>query len=179
MDFRSYFHHFPITTGILLVNILIFLLNFVGLSEMYSVSFPGVFTSGTFLAHFSHFSMLHFLMNMAVCYRLCPLLETQLKSNTFLIVFLGIWFGLVGFLWFFQENPVVGFSGIMMGFITMLMFLMRRMHRQFSQSLLFLVVLNILVGFLPQISFVGHFGGVIVGAVVFGVYWLLEQAKIV
>lgn len=180
MDFERYFQHFPVTSGILLINILIFGLNLSGIiPELYTVSIPGIITTGTFLAHFSHFAFFHFLMNMAICYRLAPMLETQLKSNTFLMIFLGIWFGLVGFLWFFQTQALVGFSGIMMGFITFLMFLSRQMNRQFSQSLFVLVIINVLIGFLPQISLLGHFGGVLVGAFIFGIYWTLDRMKMV
>lgn len=174
MNIKDYQTQFPVTTGLLIINGVIFILNLIGFSA-YTISHPGIINSGTFLAHLSHIEPLHMLMNMVILYRLGPLLETQLKSPQFFNLFLVLWFGLVGLLFWVQDAPIVGFSGILMGMICFLMFLSRGMNKQFSQSLLFLLGLNIFVGFFPRVSFWGHLGGALVGLCAFGVYRLWQN----
>lgn len=163
-----YFNQFPITSGLILINVLIFGLNHLGFWP-YTMSYPQTFNSGTFLGHLSHLSLIHILFNMAILYRIGPILETHLKPSGLLQLFLSLWFSLVGLLWFFQKTALLGFSGILMGFLVFLMLLLRKTHQEFSQSLMVLIGLNILIGFLPDISFVGHFGGAIMGAIIFGI----------
>ena len=169
MTISSYFENFPMTSGLLIINFLLFILNHLGFAE-YTISYPQIISSGTFLAHFSHVQILHLIMNMVILYRMGPLLETHLHPDGMLNLFLGLWFGLVIFLYFFQTTPLLGFSGIIMGFLSFLMLLSRRMNREFSQSILIMLILNILIGLMPGISFMGHFGGAIVGVILFLIY---------
>ena len=175
MNLKIYFERFPVTSGIIIINLIIFVLNHLGYLS-FTISQPHVLNAGTFLAHFSHFEIFHILMNMAVCYRISPLVEIRIKSDPFLLVVLAIWFLTVGIMFPFQSFPTLGFSGIMMG-ILMFVILLYREHHEFSKNLFGWLVLNIFVGFLPNVSFIGHLSGALAGLIVFGVYWGFEKLK--
>ncbi len=165
---ESYYKSFPVTSSILLLNTIFFILISTNILHQNTVvSMGGFLHLGSFFAHFSHFDILHFAMNMVITYRLFPLLEYKVGSQSFFNIFLGLWFGLVFLLQFISHQPLIGFSGILMGGLTFLLLNLRREHHPFSQSLLVLVGANIFIGLLPGISFWGHFGGAFVGAVLF------------
>ena len=173
--FQNYTQNFPISTLLIVINLLMFaLIRWQIIPPEYAVCVPGILNPGTFLCHFSHIQLSHLAMNMFVLFQISPFLEVKIPRFTYGLVIISIWLGCVGILFLFQKHPSLGFSGIMLGLLTFTIGLYYR-NKQFSQQLLFWLGLNIAIGLLPQISFIGHLAGAIAGAAVFGIYAVFRR----
>jgi rhomboid protease GluP len=180
--FKAYFTFHPVTTVILIINTLMALL----------VLFSGGFTLDnliswgglvpplvTELGHYYriltamalHGSILHVLMNCYVLYYIGGHLERLIGPKRYAVVYLasGILSSL--FVVFFgQPNVVtVGASGAIFGVMGFLLILTFRKPTWFppsiAKSIRNLTLLNLVITFLiPNISILGHLGGVIGGA---------------
>lgn len=159
----------PIITKILLaINIVIFVANQFG-ALPYTVAYPGVYNIGTFLAHFSHSSLMHLASNGIGIFMVSPLLERMLGKRKYILLLLFLWLAQAMLLPQVLTAPTLGFSGILMGMFTYLaMSLWWLDHenplRMFGRDLLVLVGINLALPLLiPQISFLGHAMGAILG----------------
>jgi len=172
INWRSFHKNYPVTFVLLLTNIILFFLGAFGLIRPL-VSLPDVFNVGTFGAHFFHFDLWHAGSNMLILLLVGKILEPHLRKKLILIT-IFIWIITMIILWYCNNVPVVGFSGIGMGLLTFAMFLCRK--NPYWYSLLWpMVVINILFGIAPGISWWGHFGGAIAGMITFGAYKILKR----
>lgn len=170
----------PITKALLAINIVIFVANQFGALE-YTVAFPGVYSVGTWLAHFSHADLFHLLSNVIGIVIVSPALERGLGGDNYL--------GLLGYLWLTQAaimpwvmtSPTLGFSGILLGLLTFLavrLWIRTRHMPSFTlgRDLLVLVGINVVLPlFVPQISFIGHAMGAVLGLLATGVVLVHER----
>lgn len=140
------------------------------------VVIPGDFSLWSNLGHFSHTAPLHITFNMVILMQVGSLLEPRIGSGRFFIIMLAIWALLIGISSPFNETPSIGFSGILMGIIAFTAYLFRHMPGLY-QNLMSLIVINILIGFMPGISFVMHFWGAIAGGIIAIAYGFLSGQK--
>ncbi|MBT3348880.1 rhomboid family intramembrane serine protease [bacterium] len=173
----------PISTALLAINGVIFFANQFG-ALPWTVSFPGIFSSGTVLAHFSHFSFLHLAMNAYGIFLFSPILEKMFGRARYIFFLLFLWIFLSVAMPFFQTAPTLGFSGMMLGMMSALALILffktqkNATHplRQFAKSLAVLLVINLaLPFFLPQISFAGHAVGAVGGLIFVPIFFLKKS----
>jgi len=158
----------PITTVLLAVNAAIFLANQFGALQ-WTISLPGVYGPGALLAHFSHASLMHLLMNVWGIVVISPSLEQLLGERKYATLLLWLWVAQAAILPQVQTAPTLGFSGILMGMLTFFALRLRETaYRGVSRDLLVLVGLNLALPLMiPQISFAGHAIGVVLGGVAY------------
>ncbi|MHA3704472.1 rhomboid family intramembrane serine protease [Jatrophihabitans sp. YIM 134969] len=119
-----------------------------------------------FTSAFLHLSLLHLAFNMLALYVLGPPLETLLGRWRFVAVYLlSALGGSVAVLWLSPFNTAtVGASGAIFGLFGAALLLYRQLRID-PRSLVMTLVLNLVITFtLPFISWQGHVGGLLVGA---------------
>jgi membrane associated rhomboid family serine protease len=124
---------------------------------------------------FLHFGLLHIAVNMYALYVLGKSLEALWGPGRFLILYLLSGIGASATAMLYDPGPsVVGASGAIWGLMTSVAvwvglnreFLPPAMVREWLKRWGFVVLLNIAISFLPNISAAGHFGGGAVGVLV-------------
>jgi membrane associated rhomboid family serine protease len=173
----------PLITKILLaINVVIFVANQFG-ALPYTVAYPGVYSLGTFLSHFSHASLMHLASNGIGIFMISPLLERMLGAKKYVIFLLFLWLAQVAILPQILTAPTLGFSGILMGMFTYLALKLWWLEpgnplRMFGRDLLVLVGINLATPLLiPQISFLGHAIGALLGLVAISLAEIFRRRK--
>jgi membrane associated rhomboid family serine protease len=164
---HDFFRLAPITAGVILVNVVIFVAYHLGLLPLaWMLATPGEIGIQTFVAHLSHVDLLHIAMNMVIFSQVGPILERQLGGALYLSALMGILLltALLGQP--FLDAYTLGFSGVLMGLLVLGAGVMSH-YRSFSQQLLVLVAVNLVTGLLPGISFLMHFTGAVAGGLIF------------
>lgn len=171
INWRTFPRDFPQTALLIGFNLLLFTLGKLNLIAPL-VSVPGQFNIGTFGAHFFHFDLWHLVSNLIILLFVGRVLEPKMGKLLLPLTCL-IWLGTILILWLFNNHPVLGFSGIAMGLLTFAMLLCRR-EPQWYSLLWPMVVINLLFGLMPGISWWGHLGGAIAGGSIYGLYSLFK-----
>jgi membrane associated rhomboid family serine protease len=122
-----------------------------------------------FTAMFVHYGIFHLLMNMYVLWFLGRQLEAVLGRTRFLALYVLAGFGgnvlaylvsdLMG-----DASPTAGASTAVFGLFAAFFVVLRRLGRDTSQVVTLLVVNLVITFVLPGISWAGHIGGLITGA---------------
>jgi membrane associated rhomboid family serine protease len=123
-------------------------------------------------AAFLHGSWLHIAFNMYVLFVLGPTLERVLGHARFVVLYLVAALGgsVASYAISDPRTVSVGASGAIFGLMGALIVAGRRMRWDITQVLILLGI-NVVIGFLsPQVDWRAHFGGLIVGALVAGVF---------
>ena len=159
----------PIITKILLaINVVIFVANQFG-ALSYTIAYPGIYDIGTFLSQFSHESLMHLASNGIGIFIVSPLLERMLGEKKYILFLLFLWLAQTAILPQILNAPTLGFSGILMGMFTYLAMSLwwldyKNPLHMLGHDLLVLVGINLVLPLLiPQISFLGHALGAILG----------------
>lgn len=129
-------------------------------------------------------SLLHIGFNMYALYLVGPFLEQMLGRARFIALYVLAAVGgstMVLLLantpeaWF---TPVVGASGAVFGLFAAILLVLRRIGRQATQ-ILAIIVINVVIGFVvPGISWQGHLGGLVVGAILGGLFaWAPKERR--
>lgn len=133
-------------------------------------------------AIFAHGSLEHLAMNMISLYWLGTMIEDIHGKVRFLILFFvsGIMGNLAVVL--FSNSAALGASGAIFGLLgaaALLLFTMRSNPRARSMlsGLLVMLVINVANSFLPGISMEAHFGGLIGGVAVEGIFIAIDKAR--
>lgn len=123
---------------------------------------------------FLHIGLLHFASNMLFLYYFGSLAERIYGSVRFLLIYLfaGIGGGITSFI--FVTNLSAGASGALYGlfgaFIYFGLFHRRIFFQTIGQNIIFLLGLNIVLGFvLPQLDVAAHLGGLVAGFLAAGI----------
>jgi rhomboid protease GluP len=173
-----------------LVTFSIRLLNLAGYDIFASAIFMGAYYK-TFIqanqeywrfitAGFVHIDFFHLLMNMIALVNLGTLLERTYQSwRVGVVLLVGIFFGSF-FVYAVQGNVLlVGMSGGIYALFGMMLvfFFETGIIRQpmVRTQMIRLAFINILLNFLPQVSFLGHLGGFI-GGVLMGIVFTKREA---
>lgn len=118
-------------------------------------------------AMFVHYGILHLLMNMYALWILGRQLELVLGPIRFVALYLLAGFGgnVAAYLWG-GAGPTAGASTAIFGLFAAFFVILRRLGRDTSQVLTLLVVNLVLTFVIPGISWAGHIGGMVTGALV-------------
>ena len=168
-----------VTLGLVLVNVIIWLLQIVpgsGLTDKLAFVPLSVFVepwrmiTSAFLH--SPSSVLHILFNMYSLRIFGRVLEPILGSGRFLLLYLVSAFGgSVSVLWLAGPGTsVVGASGAIFGLMAAYFVVLRSVGSSTGQ-MIGLIAINLASGFLiPGVSWQGHLGGLIVGGIIATIY---------
>ena len=132
-------------------------------------------------AAFLHGGIVHLASNMAFLYILGALARRVLSNYQILLIYLlSAWGGSLGTLvWALitgQQQAVVGASGAVMGLCAGVFIYTRNLHAS-SSALGGLLIINLLIGFvIPNVSWQGHLGGALVGAII---GWALHLVAVI
>lgn len=195
LSFFDYLKSIPRVTQILvLINVILYLivqaLVLKGYDIFASVIMMGAYYKTFILANmeywrfltagFLHMDFFHLLMNMFALINLGNFMERLYGPKKFLITVLsGITVG--SFFVFAAEGNllVIGISGGLYAILgVMLMYLIETgliKQPAIQSQVIRLVTINILINFLPQISVLGHLGGLVAGALL-GLYYSKNKA---
>lgn len=173
IDWPRFHKDLPITFAITLITVTIWALINLGFI-MPSMSFGGVLNFNSWLAHWSHISGLHLGSNLIVVLFMGVLIERHVGWWRYLLMVLLVWNLTVLGLYFFNPDAVLGFSGIGLGLMVLAYFYWQD-EPQTAQMIGILVILNLVFGFMPGVSWQGHALGAISGLAVYG---LIRAAQI-
>ena len=177
----------PITTGLLLVNVVIWLgqVSPMGNLVTNSLYFAPIFTLfepwRMLTAGFVHDpnGVTHILLNSYAIWIFGRQLEPMLGRARFLFLYLiSIVGGSVAVLWLTDPGqPVVGASGALFGLMGAYFVILKTLGGNQTQILI-LIAVNFGLGFIvPGISWEGHLGGLVTGVVVSNVYARTRRAN--
>lgn len=165
----------PLISYVLIaVNLAVFIVaKFAPLEQVYRLAlWPALVANGAFYelvtSTFLHFEILHVLFNMYALYILGPPLERHLGRWRFGVLYaLSAIGGSVMVYLFSPINvPTVGASGAIYGLFGATFLAARKLHLD-VRWLVALIVINLVLTFsVPGISWQGHIGGLITGALV-------------
>lgn len=122
-------------------------------------------------------SPVHLLMNMALLWMLGRVIEPAMGWSRFLAVYLlSALGGSVAVLWLAAPNvAVLGASGAIYGLFAAL-FIMTRDSGASVRSIVILIGINLVISFtVPNVSWQGHLGGLIVGGLASGAMVLIQR----
>jgi membrane associated rhomboid family serine protease len=139
-----------------------------GLGTIYTGIDDGAFYR-LFTAMFVHYGIFHLLMNMYVLWFLGRQLEEVLGRTRFLALYLLAGFGgnVLAYLvsdFMGDASPTAGASTAVFGLFAAFFVVLRRLGKDTSQVVTLLVVNLVITFVLPGISWAGHIGGLITGA---------------
>ncbi len=163
--YKNYFQEYPVTSLVILVNAVIFLLIKLGIIPPF-FSTPANFDLNSLLSNFSHYGGLHFLFNMLITFQISPLIERKIRGISYLILILILAWGTTLGVVYFSVYPTLGFSGIALGMMTFAAFLYSKNKAVFNQLSIWVLV-NIGLGLMPGVSFIGHLFGALTGLFIF------------
>jgi len=172
IDWSRFPQDFPATFVISTVCILMFLAYHLGLMAP-QISLPGILSVGAYTAHFFHASPLHLLSNMIIIIFMGVLLERHLGWWRYTLLVLLVWNLTVLGLFLVNPYPALGFSGIGLGLMVLAYFYWQDVPQN-AQMLGVLIVINILFGLMPGVSWHGHLMGAISGVIVYGIIRLAQ-----
>ena len=128
---------------------------------------------------FMHYGIVHILFNMYALYVLGPPLERHLGRLRFLTLYLLSALGgsVVVYLFSGLNAATAGASGAIFGLFGATLVAARRLRLD-VRSLVVLIVINLVITFtVPGISWQGHIGGLVTGALVAAAYLYAPRAN--
>jgi membrane associated rhomboid family serine protease len=174
-----------VTYGLIAVNVAVFLLQIAvpGISERFSLKPTAIALADQyfrlFTSAFLHYGIIHILFNMWALYVLGPPLERHLGRLRFASVYLLSALGgsVVVYLFSDLRAATVGASGAIYGLFGATFVAARKLNLD-VRWLVGLVAVNLVITFtVPNISWQGHLGGLITGALVTAVYVYAPRAQ--
>lgn len=128
-------------------------------------------------------NILHLGFNMYALWIIGPFLESMLGRARFLALYILSALGGSAAVLLLTNSPetfitpVLGASGAIFGMFAAVLIVMRRIGREATQIFV-VIALNVVIGFIvPGISWQGHFGGLIIGALLGGIFAWAPPAK--
>jgi len=177
------FSDYPLTFSLIIINILVFLLPFIGLSE------DLIFDTGAlqgqlvvihtevwrlFSSMFLHAGAMHIVMNMLSLYIVGRLVERLFSSGSFLaLYFISGVIGSLNSIYFHPmgwgvgaSGAIFGLFGALMGFVLVHRRRMQSEFMEFMRSFGMILLLNLVIGFVfPSVDMSAHIGGLIAGII--------------
>ncbi|WP_218009071.1 rhomboid family intramembrane serine protease [Herbidospora cretacea] len=171
-----------VTWTLLVINVLAYFAEFVFKDEFVNLldTSPGHIYDGEYwrlisgaflhLQPTSAFSITHILFNMWALYAIGPELERRLGHLRFATLYLVAALGGSVAVYLFSIYPSVGASGAIYGLFGALFVMARRLGYD-ARGVVWLIGINVVLTFvIPGISWQGHLGGLVVGALVAAVF---------
>lgn len=184
----------PVTAGIMLFCLAVYLIGLylatmasdqiaiaITIGAYYQAFVEGLGQYWRFLtAGFVHIDIWHLAMNLYALFNVGLFLEPVLGKWKYLSVLIA---GIIGGTWLVyvgQGNTVVlGISGGIYALFAILIvyFLKSGMfsNPQLRREMMFLVFINIMISMIPNVSWLGHFGGAVVGLLLGLIYFYQQQ----
>lgn len=174
-----------ITKILIIINVLVFIFDMIFGAKFIQFIQPNSSLSNVetwlsiILAGFTHFSLIHILVNMMFLSNVGPVLEELIGSKrfSFLYGFCLIFSGIV--VTMFGNGITAGASGALFGIFTFYVCLVIKYgnNKAQTQSIIYTFLLNVgLTVFVSGISMAGHFGGIVAGLIAF-LYFSLNKSK--
>lgn len=124
------------------------------------------------LFQFIHGDILHIVMNSYFLYSAGPIVEDILWSGRYIVFFITSTLFSVALLYYFAPKyNTIGISGFCMSILSYLWILLYTSGSSGTGEIGQLLIINIVIGFFPGISLVGHLAGAIWGIL----FWLLTK----
>ncbi|GAB0174411.1 MAG: hypothetical protein HHAS10_02900 [Candidatus Altimarinota bacterium] len=121
---------------------------------------------------FIHGDVLHIVMNSYFLYSAGPIIEEILGSARYGVFFITSTLFSVAMLFFFASRQnTIGISGFCMSILSYLWILLYSSGSSGTEEIGRLLIINIVIGFLPGISLVGHVAGAIWGIL----FWIITR----
>jgi membrane associated rhomboid family serine protease len=117
--------------------------------------------SSTVLFQFLHGDLLHLMMNGLFIYQAGPEVESRMSRQRFIRFFIGSTLFVAVALALFSSGVTIGMSGFCMALLSYLWIDLYTTRHPLANQILFWLIINILIWFMGNISFVGHFFGAI------------------
>lgn len=173
-----------VTYALMAANILVYVLQTVSGTLQYKLSlFPIAVAGGQYYrlltSAFMHYGIVHILFNMYALYVLGPPLERHLGRVRFSALYLLSALGgsVVVYLFSPLNAATAGASGAIFGLFGATLVAARRMRLDI-RSLVVLIAINLVITFtVPGISWQGHVGGLVTGALVAAAYLYAPRAQ--
>ena len=173
-----------VTYALMAVNIAVYILQIASGTLQYKLSlFPVAVAGGQYYrlltSAFMHYGIVHILFNMYALYVLGPPLERHLGRLRFLTLYLLSALGgsVVVYLFSGLNAATAGASGAIFGLFGATLVAARRLRLD-VRSLVVLIVINLVITFtVPGISWQGHIGGLVTGALVAAAYLYAPRAN--
>lgn len=173
-----------VTYGLIAANVAVFILQVASPTLQYKLSlFPVAVAGGQYYrlltSAFMHYGLVHILFNMWALYVLGPPLEQHLGRLRFGTLYLLSALGgsVVVYLFSPLNAATAGASGAIFGLFGATLVAARRLNLD-VRWLIGLIVINLVITFtLPGISWQGHVGGLVTGALVAAVYVYAPRAQ--
>jgi membrane associated rhomboid family serine protease len=183
-SFLGYITKAPITFILLGLTILVFILQYVSI-QLYGFDLiaglgakdNALLRAGEYWRFvtpvFLHANEIHILLNMYALFQIGPIVEREFGRIRFLAIYLLSGIGGVVLSLAFTTADSLGASGAIFGLIGawgVFLLLHRRLlgasGRNALFNVLFIIVLNVGISFMPGIDLWGHFGGLLTGALI-------------
>lgn len=173
INWSRFYKDLPVTFTITVITIGLWLLFFLNIIPPF-VSVGGVLNASAWLAHFSHVSLIHLASNLLIIIFMGMSLERYVGWWRYTLMLLLVWNLSVLGLFFFNPGALLGFSGIGMGLMVIAYFYWQKVP-QMAQLIGILIVLNLVFGLMPGISWQGHAVGAISGLIVYGLIRFVQK----
>ena len=131
------------------------------------VTLPRDLSLSTWVSHFFHLSLLHLVSNLLIVLFMGVLLERPLGWWRYAVLLGLVWNLTVLGLYWYIPDPALGFSGIGLGLMVLAFFYWQD-DKPTAQMLGVLLLLNLVFGLMPGVSWHGHVVGALSGLVVYG-----------
>ncbi|MCW2901591.1 MAG: Rhomboid family protein [Streptosporangiaceae bacterium] len=173
-----------VTYTLIAVNVLVFLLQYAtaNVEARYGL-WPRAVAHGEYerllTSAFLHYGPVHLLFNMWALYVVGQPLELWLGRLRFAVLYLMSALGGSVFVLLFSplNTNTAGASGAVFGLFAAVFVVARRMRFE-AKGIMFLILLNLLITFtFPGISWQGHIGGLVTGAVLAAAYAYAPRAR--
>ena len=173
-----------VTYALIAANVAIFILQISSRTLQYKLSlFPVAVAGGQYYrlltSAFMHYGIVHILFNMWALYVLGPPLERHLGRLRFAALYLLSALGgsVVVYLFSPLNAATAGASGAIFGLFGATLVASKRLNLDI-RWLISLIVINLVITFtVPGISWQGHVGGLVTGAIVAAVYVYAPRAQ--
>jgi membrane associated rhomboid family serine protease len=173
-----------VTYALIAANVAVFVLQISSQTLQYKLSlFPVAVAGGQYYrlltSAFMHYGIVHILFNMWALYVLGPPLEQQLGRLRFAALYLLSALGgsVVVYLFSPLNAATAGASGAIFGLFGATLVAAKRLHLDI-RWLISLIVINLVITFtVPGISWQGHIGGLVTGALVAAAYVYAPRAR--
>lgn len=169
---RSVGKNSSVVSALVALNVAVYFLDSIGrgrLTEQYAMQPDAIANGGEWwrliTAAFLHAGLLHLGSNMLALWTIGKPIEQMLGRNRFLGLYLLSALGgsVASYTFSSVMTQSVGASGAIFGLLTAFIVVGRRAGYDVTNAI-FLLVLNIAIGFSPGIDWHAHFGGGVVGA---------------
>lgn len=168
VDWLNFYKDYPVTFLCLVANVGVFIGIKLGVVPI-MVFEPSALTYHDLGSHFTHLDLMHLISNLIMLLFMGLFLERTVSSVNYLWIIGFCWLSVTSLLLVFDSGSSLGFSGIGLALIAFGFMYFRNIStvNQFLWPLLFI---NLFVGFLPGISFWGHFLGAVCGVAAYYIY---------